>query len=194
VDVLRERRGERRVHALVDRLVREPRMGRLPAAKPAPASTIDRERERGSPDGSAGGQRAASWSRAITPDRLGWARRTDRCALRPEPAYDRSAAHAPDSSQRPRLVKPTITTSMKRCERIARRWSSNVVSAAVVGEREAAHVAGDERDDLHGPDRPGRQERVVHGRRCGPEDVRAVAERVGGERDERLALERTSEK
>src|SRR3954447_3000409 len=35
----------------------------------------------------------------------------------------------PDSSQSPRLVKPTMTTSMNRCERIARRWLENVVSA-----------------------------------------------------------------
>ena len=72
---------------------------------------------------------------------------------------------------------------------MARRWSCVRRERAVVREHQAADVAGDERDDLDGPDHPGRQQRVVHRDRRGPEDVRAVAERVGGERGERLALE-----
>ena len=93
-----------------------------------------------------------------------------------------------ESSHRPKLVNATITASIQYWLRTASSGSSYMHQRAVVRQRQAADVAGHERRDLHVPDRRIGDHVVVDLIAARAEHVRAVAERVGGQIDDRLAL------
>ena len=87
---------------------------------------------------------------------------------------------ASDTSQTASSVKPSITPSIQYWERTAWRGVAVDRERPVVGQDQGGHVARDDEADLqyHSTFAPIRPYRL--GAR-GPEDVGAVAQRIGGQ-------------